>query len=975
MAQFIAGQRWICETELDKGLGTVLKIEGRTVTIVFLATGETRTYSQQTAPLRRAIFPPGDTIECHEGNKVKITALNENEGIITYTGIDESGKTITVAEGALSNNIQLNRPVDRILSGQADENKWFELRQESLKHQQILANSSITGLYDCRTSLIPHQLYIANEVSRRFAPRILLADEVGLGKTIEACMIMQQQLITGRASRVLIIVPDPLVHQWLVELLRRFNLSFSLFDEERCQAIEESQDNENPFDSEQLVLCSLPFIVEQQHRLQQALKTSWDLVIVDEAHHLDWSEESISEEYASIEKLSQISKGLILLTATPEQLGKAGHFARLRLLDPQRFHSLEKYKEEESHYQEIAAVIDAILDGHSLSKEKIEQLNSWLAESEQQDFLDAIAQQLEQKKELTEEDKNTIIQMLLDRHGTGRILFRNTRHTTKGFPKRLATLYPLPQPVEYQTTYEMASHLDIAEPSIAITPERLHKVVASLKSALDKNYKSPNWFQFDNRIDFIIDFLQNNNDEKALVICANKNTAQEIEQTIRQRSGKRVTAFHEDLSLIERDRAASYFADFEQGAQALICSEIGSEGRNFQFTHHLILFDLPMNPDLLEQRIGRLDRIGQKHDIQIHVPYFENTAQAIMAKWYKDGVNAFSKPCQVGEVIYKKIEPVLTQLLQEPQSDKADLNALIESTQSLLEKYNKEMEKGRDRLLELNSCNKEVAALLKAEIESVDQDSELEDYMERVFDAHGIEMEEYKQDSMIIRPGPQMQNHLFHGLKEDGNAITYDRATALANEDMQFITWSHPFASDAIEMTLANEQGNTSVISIKNRQIKPGSFFIETSYVVECIFPEAAAAGIQMPRKLIHNIFNAAKNTINDKRDVIFNGLIEDVDNETTRAVIKTQRKLIRDVLDAAELKASKNMPLIMDQVKEDLHQKVGNELDRLISLKKVNPNIREEEVNYYLQLQGLIDKRLAESKLRLDAIRIVITH
>ena len=77
------------------------------------------------------------------------------------------------------------------------------------------------------------------------------------------------------------------------------------------------------------------------------------------------------------------------------------------------------------------------------------------------------------------------------------------------------------------------------------------------------------------------------------------------------------------MSILERDRAAAYFADEEFGAQVLICSEIGSEGRNFQFSHHLVLFDLPAHPDLLEQRIGRLDRIGQQHTIQLHVPIWK----------------------------------------------------------------------------------------------------------------------------------------------------------------------------------------------------------------------------------------------------------------------------------------------------------------------------------------------------------------
>lgn len=106
-----------------------------------------------------------------------------------------------------------------------------------------------------------------------------------------------------------------------------------------------------------------------------------------------------------------------------------------------------------------------------------------------------------------------------------------------------------------------------------------------------------------------------------LVICAKADTALQLEQMLREREAIRAAVFHEGLSIIERDRAAAYFASEEEGAQVLLCSEIGSEGRNFQFASQLVMFDLPFNPDLLEQRIGRLDRIGQMHDIQIMVPY------------------------------------------------------------------------------------------------------------------------------------------------------------------------------------------------------------------------------------------------------------------------------------------------------------------------------------------------------------------
>lgn len=106
------------------------------------------------------------------------------------------------------------------------------------------------------------------------------------------------------------------------------------------------------------------------------------------------------------------------------------------------------------------------------------------------------------------------------------------------------------------------------------------------------------------------------------------------------------------------------FAQSEQGAQVLVCSEIGSEGRNFQFAHHLVLFDLPLNPDLVEQRIGRLDRIGQNHTIEIHVPYLANTAQEVLFRWYHEGINLFKQSCSVGFSIYQTFVDELNPLLK-----------------------------------------------------------------------------------------------------------------------------------------------------------------------------------------------------------------------------------------------------------------------------------------------------------------------
>ena len=270
----------------------------------------------------------------------------------------------------------------------------------ALEHQHRRRKSKVRGFVGGRIDLIPHQLYIASEVAGRLVPRVLLADEVGLGKTIEACLILHRLILTGRAQRVLILVPESLVHQWFVELLRRFNLWFHIFDEERCDAIETANPGNNPFLDDQLVLASISLFTGKEQRVQQALAAGWDMLVVDEAHHLGWSPEAVSPEYALVEALGRKTPGLLLLTATPEQLGMASHFARLRLLDPDRFYDLNEFIQEAENYRDVARRAEKLPEGKELDA-------------------------------------------LLDQHGTGRVMFRNTRATISGFPSRIVRLAPL----------------------------------------------------------------------------------------------------------------------------------------------------------------------------------------------------------------------------------------------------------------------------------------------------------------------------------------------------------------------------------------------------------------------------------------------------------------------------------------------------------------------------------------------------
>ena len=425
-SSFQPGQRWVSNTESELGLGIVLKVANRRVEMSFPAADERRTYAADIAPLSRVRYEVGQRVSNRDGHALIIKEVEQYNGCLVYLGSDENGLAVVLPELELNSFVQFSQPQERLFAGQIDQNRAFELRLDTLRYYRQLQQSPVAGLLGARIQLLPHQLYIAYEIARRYAPRVLLADEVGLGKTIEAGLIIHQQLITGRASRVMIAVPDSLIHQWLVEMLRRFNLFFTILDEERCLALVESG-TENPFESAQLILCTLSFLSAQSERLEQAVAADWDLLVVDEAHHLEWTGQQVSPAYQAIETLSQRARGLLLLTATPEQLGIEGHFARLRLLDPARYFSIKRFREEEARYAPVNELVRQLLADNGLQQVAAESVQKQLADFIGVTALAALNAELENDAVNPEQALHRLIRELLDRHGTGRVLFRNTR--------------------------------------------------------------------------------------------------------------------------------------------------------------------------------------------------------------------------------------------------------------------------------------------------------------------------------------------------------------------------------------------------------------------------------------------------------------------------------------------------------------------------------------------------------------------
>ena len=943
MRTFKTGQRWISETEPELGLGVLESASRHQLEICFPAANEKRIYATANAPIKRVEFLVGDTILSQRGETLQIDEVREVDGRLTYVG-----QGIEVAEMDLADTISFSKPEDRLIGGQIDQSAAFCLRYETIRCLNHARQSAVAGFIGGRIDLIPHQLYIASEVANRYMPRVLLADEVGLGKTIEACLILHRLHLTGRAERILIVLPESLVHQWFIELLRRFNLWFSLIDADHCASATAVDASVNPFDEHQLVICSLKTLLEHERWAEAALASRWDMLVVDEAHHLEWRPDHASPEYLLVEQLSAKSNGLLLLTATPEQLGAEGHFARLRLLDPERYPDLGKFREEQANYAQVAEVANRLLTEKPLRKADLGFLREVFSE-----FTTA---QLEEALQ----NRRSFLNELVDRHGTGRVIFRNTRDALQGFPvreARPARLKPRAKLSQADLETRLLREFE-REQGGAVEPE-----------AYD--------FRHGPRIQWLAELLQSLQEhEKVLLICSTLEKVQAIYDALLEEINVKAALFHEELTLLQRDRNAAWFAE-PDGARVLLCSEIGSEGRNFQFAHHLVLFDLPLNPELLEQRIGRLDRIGQSETIRIHMPFLPQSWTDLLVRWHHEGINGVEHSLKGGNAYLDRFGPRLRQLGAEFHHDtpatRAQADQLVAESREFRDDLETRLSQGQDRLIALNSFREEVSAELVTQIQQQDADRRLDRFMNRIFDHFGVTVEDLDSRSFHLTPG-QLFTDAFPGLPDEGTTVTCDRTKALGREDIGFLTWDHPMVHGSIDLMLSSEKGNSSIVVWQDELVEAPPILIEAIYVLESVAPARLHVDRFLPPTPVRILVDMeGTNRSGDFAHAFINKKTADEETFRLKQNPELLQALVPRMLQAARGFAREEKSALLEAAMQVAHRHLDGEAVRLKELQKVNPNVREEEIRIAENVIEDVTRHIAKAHLRLDAVRLIL--
>jgi len=932
---YIPGQRWVSEAEPELGLGTVLRCDDRAVQVLFAKSGVVRNYASHGAPLARAAFRVGQRI-AGRGITFVVERIDLRDGLLVY-----SGEKRELAEGQLDDEQSLSQADARLISARTDKPHHYELRKRVLLARAAARRSDAWGILSARVDLLPHQLGVVAACMEREHPRALLADEAGLGKTIEAGMLVARMLATGRAARVLVLVPEALLVQWFVEMRRRFQLSFAIIDEERCTAITAADPARNPFEDEQLAIASVAWLGRDAQRRDQALAAGWDMLVVDEAHHLEWTPEAASPEYQVVEALAAIAPSVVLLTATPEQLGRRAHFARLRLLDPARFDDLERYLAEAEGYTGLSPIAACIASGEPLGDDERSAL---CARFPHDPALQAMANAYP-------ESADALLSALIDRHGTGRVMFRNRRDNVGGFPGRRLDI-------------EAAANDDAKQP----------KLLAEFEDDMRGAMAEPRTLDYtdDPRIEWLVGLLDAYRDDKFLLIASTRAKVEAIDAALRTRTGARVASFHEAMTLLQRDRAAAWFAQAD-GARLLLCSEIGSEGRNFQFAHRLVLWDLPLDPDLIEQRIGRLDRIGQRHPVTLHVAGLPGTAQQALARWHAEGTRVLRECPSDGRELLRRHGGELVRIArahaEAGESDDPELDSLVSATAVAHAELSEAIRSGRDRLLELAARNAGGKALLDA-IRASDEDAPSHTLMQECFEPFGVHVEDLGGGTLLLDP-EFLSTDALPGFADGPRRATSDRTLALAREELDLLRMDHPLVLGAFDLLLSGEFGNASFLV--DSALPARSVLLEALYVVECV----ADVRLDAPRFLPPTPLTVCVDSRLASRDYTPSAPSLARARERMPDISRYRRylaQLVPPMLEAADALAGESARDVTGAAIAEARVALDARLHRLQALAEINASVTPEEIAATESTREKTMAALARARPRLDAVRMAVS-
>jgi ATP-dependent helicase HepA len=869
---FVPGNKVRYLPQPEWGVGHLLELqdEGAKALVLFPAReGEPVLVSTKGGTLAPYAFSRGEPVRTAKDRRASV--LGEEEGgrglrryVIRYADTNEEDELPESEVHALAPRSDV---LSTLREGRVGEARAFTLRKQALVLDDERRCDALGALLASRVMVKPHQVGVVQRVLSARRPRFVLADEVGLGKTIEAGMVFSALRLAGLARRVLVVAPSHLTVQWLVELFHKFNQLFTLMDSERYASSLKEQPDVSPWARFPLVVTSLEMLARsEEHRAAVADEDAfWDLVILDEAHHLKGE-----KAFLAAEGLADNSWGLLLLTATPMQLDPAEYHGLLTLIDAATAPTVKGFEQRLARQEELSAAVRGLLEGKDAAS-----------------AVKALAQRFPDDPVLARPgEREALLQHLAETYSLSDRLVRNRRAVVGGFSTRRLHRHPVVLSAEELQTRDAALQalagsslrgaplgnlLRRLESSPAAFTEALkgNKALASVAGTLKLPTRDAKFSAFQGVLRGI---WSAEREAKVLVFTESRDTLEALRVEL-GREGLEALAYHGDLPLVERDRQVARFRDPE-GPKLLLCTEVGGEGRNFQFAHHLVHYDLPWSPATVEQRIGRLDRIGQNHPVEIHVFEPAGTLAADVLSLLADAVGVFGETVGGLDAVLEEVEERLTELALLPRESRM---AYAAELQTKVETARAQVKRAYDPLLDIRSFDRDaVARLVKRAQERMgldeeegedappleeglwgvarDLDERLEEAVTELARRVGIGVDTDEQVDAFqcaFQFGHALKVEGLPGLdiNEDRTVLgTFWRDTAVEAEELEYFATGHPIVEALFGFLRDGPYGRSAARFIERRgPLKARG--VELLYHVQLPEPEDTSPGARVPSR------------------------------------------------------------------------------------------------------------------------------
>lgn len=797
-------------------------------------------------------------------------------------------------------------PSQLLLDGRFGDPTSYGLRLQSLYLQHAYRFDPLSGLSNARIEPQFHQVFVAWRVTQKLQPRMILSDEVGLGKTIEAGLIIKELRARGLANRVLIVCPASLQLQWQQELKTKFNEAFEVIDSAALKYL--GRGGTNPWARFDSVICSLP-LASHRTRVDAIVESDWDLVVFDEAHRvrrwLQGRKPTTTQAYRFADELKELVSGLLLLSATPMQLHPYELYSLIELVEPGLFPSFQSYEVQKRELPALNDLIRGLRSWGTLASEDAASLCLLHAE-----LLKEIGIASGSAAALDDAAvRDAAISALAERHPLADVLVRNRKSQVGGFVGREAhaALVDLTEEeyelysditeycrnqynlavaaknqavgflmVTYQKMLASSGHairasferriaklkkqlqerptdsspgrtrgagpdedeLDAEEVSDVIDhyeaqtleQELVAAEIAMLATLVERlgQFRESKAYEL---LDALDEVFRAHPDEKVLVFTSFKETQAFLSRLL-QGNGHSVSIFNGSLSLDEKEEAVR---SFRLKNQVMISTEAGGEGRNFQFCHIIVNYDLPWNPMKVEQRIGRVDRIGQTKTVHIWNLACRATVEERVLGVLESRIGLFEESVGSLDPILGTVEEDIVALVMSKLENLAAEGERFERTLEQKVREARETERQlADFALDRASLRRDIVNEL-LEARSLAKHQDLEEYATQVLAHVGGTVHPHADGGKVITLSPGASQRL----RARASTIRgcFDPQEALRFEELQFFA----FGNQIVQALLDVPTGEDVQVAVRRDPTLPLGTWLEFWYEMETIDVRPAA--------------------------------------------------------------------------------------------------------------------------------------